>query len=139
MRITYDYLAAEVKKAKRGEEATLTLRRARSAMNAIAGVLRGMGASPSRGNRKPLRISRGELARSVLRELRESGAWSTAAQLGQSVAVMHGIDLDQDLYQRLEGRVSKACRSLERDGCLVQDTPIVPGYAPTQPRWQLAG
>jgi hypothetical protein len=137
MRITYDYLAAELKKAKRGEDATLTLRRARSAMNAISDVLHSSGASPSRRQRKPLGISRGELARSVLRDLREWGAWSTAAELAQSVAVMHGLDLDQDLYQRLEGRVSNACRSLERDGCLLRDSPIVPEYVPMQPRWRL--
>lgn len=137
--IAYDCLAVELKKAQRDEPATVTLRRARSAMNAIADVLRGMGMSPSRKKRTPPGISRGELARSVLRELRESGAWSTAADLAQSVAVMHGLDLAQDLHQRLEDRVSRACRNLERDGCLLRDTPIVPGCVPTQPRWRLAG
>jgi hypothetical protein len=44
LRIAYDCLAAEVKKAKRGEAATVTLRRARSAMNAIADVLHSTGA-----------------------------------------------------------------------------------------------
>jgi hypothetical protein len=74
LRIAYDYLAAELKKAKRGEAATVTLRRGRSAMNAITDVLHGAGSSPSRRKRKPLVISRGELARSVLRELRVPGA-----------------------------------------------------------------
>jgi hypothetical protein len=75
LRIAYDCLAAELKKAKRGEAATVTLRRARSAMNAIPDVLHGMRTSPSRKKRTPPGISRGELARSVLRDLRESGAW----------------------------------------------------------------
>ena len=139
LRIAYDGLAAELKKAKQSEAATVTLRRARSAMNAIADVLNGRGTSPSRKKRTPLEISRGELARSVLRDLRESRAWSTAADLAQSVAVMHGLNLDQDLHQRLEYRIARACKNLEHDGCLLRDTPIVPGYAPTQPRWQLAG
>ncbi len=138
LRMAHDYLAGELKKAKRGEAATVTPRRARTAMNAIEDALEGMGAPSARRRRKPPGISRGELVRSVLRDLRESGAWSTAADLAQSVAVMHRLRDEQSLCQRLEERISKACGSLERDGCLVRDTPLTPGYVPTRPRWQLA-
>lgn len=48
LQIAYEYLVGELRKANRGEVATVTLRRARSAMNAIADALLGMGVPPPR-------------------------------------------------------------------------------------------